>query len=356
MASQTVKLLGFWVSPFVYRVIWALKFKGVDYEYIDEDIYNKSALLLELNPVHKKVPVLIHEDRAIAESFVLLEYIDETWKENPLLPNDPYDRAMARFWARFCEEKVLNNSFMALCLEEEEDREKFVKLTIESLEKIEEELKKKKSKFLAGETIGYLDIAMGWIPYWLQIWEEVGNIKFLDPLKFPAITAWNNNMHSHPLIRENLPPRDKSVLDNSYLALCSEEEEDREKFVKLTIESLEKIEEELERKKSKFLAGETIGYLDIAMGWIPYWLQIWEEVGSIKILDPLKFPAITAWINSMLSHPLIKENLPPRDKSVVYFQKRRIEVPKILKSKKILISQLKTLRHQLQYESTGSGL
>ncbi|KAK6929779.1 Glutathione S-transferase, C-terminal [Dillenia turbinata] len=438
MANQKVKLVGFWVSPFVYRVIWALKFKGVDYEYIEEDIFNKSALLLELNPVHKKVPVLIHEENAIAESFVILEYIDEMWKENPLLPNDPYDRAMARFWARFSEEKFLENACMAHCSEEEEDREKFVKLAIECLEKIEEELKRKKNKFLGGETIGYLDIVMGWIPYWLPMWEEVGSIEILNPLKFPATTSWINNMLSHPLIRENLPPRDKSVvyfqkrrieamppvslllesdmgtkiegveyeyieenvfnksplllelnpvlkrvpvlvheekvinesfvileyidetwkenpllpsdpyeravarfwarfcdekiMQDSFTAMCSEGE-DQEKSVELTIESLEKLEEELKRKNKKFFAGETIGYLDISIGWISYWLPIWEEVGSMKILDPLKFPAITSWMNNFLSHPLIKENLLPRDKMVVYFKNRRKEIAQNKKSK-----------------------
>ncbi|XP_047957694.1 glutathione S-transferase U17-like isoform X2 [Salvia hispanica] len=108
MGSNQVQLLGAWPSPYVLRCRIALNIKSTNYQFLEETFGSKSDLLLKSNPVHKKIPVLIHAGRPICESLIIVEYIDQVWPSAPtLLPSDPYDRATARFWAAFVDQHRL---------------------------------------------------------------------------------------------------------------------------------------------------------------------------------------------------------------------------------------------------------
>lgn len=103
-----LKLLGLTVSPFVIRVRMVLQMKAVSYRYIEQDLFIKSDLLVTSNPVYKKVPVLIHGGKPILESLAIVQYIDEAWsgKAATILPADPYQRATARFWTTYVDDKL----------------------------------------------------------------------------------------------------------------------------------------------------------------------------------------------------------------------------------------------------------
>ncbi|KAL3821290.1 hypothetical protein ACJIZ3_007195 [Penstemon smallii] len=130
------------------RVRVALAEKGIAYEHKEQDLANKSQLLLEMNPIHKKVPVLIHNKKPICESLIIVQYIDEVWKDkSPLLPSDPYQRAQARFWADFIDKNV-NDAATKIWTTKGEELEKAKKDFIESLKLLEGDW------FYAFETIG----------------------------------------------------------------------------------------------------------------------------------------------------------------------------------------------------------
>ncbi|KAL4285259.1 hypothetical protein GQ457_16G023270 [Hibiscus cannabinus] len=205
--GDEVKVFGFWASPFSRRVELALRFKGVPYEYIEEDILgNKSPLLLHYNPVHKKIPVFLHNGKPIAESLVILEYIDDTWKSNPILPHDPYDRAMARFWANFIDDKCFP-AFMKAVMGPENEREKAVEEAGDCLKTLESALNGK--RFFGGDAIGMVDIAANFIGFWVRIIQEIAGVELLSADKLPALFKWTDEFVSCSVVKESLPPQDK---------------------------------------------------------------------------------------------------------------------------------------------------
>nr|GMC69320.1 probable glutathione S-transferase [Ipomoea batatas] len=204
-----VKVLGGWASPFSARVELALKLKGVEYEFIQQDLSNKSPLLLKSNPVHKKIPVLVHNGNPIAESLVILEYIDDTFPGTPILPKDPYERALARFWARFIDDKFFPAT-MKVRFTKGEELEKAKEEVGELLKVLDNELKK--NKFLGGETIGLADIAGNFVALWVGVVEEVMGVDLgVTEEKFPHLCRWKQDFLNCDVIKETLPSRDKLV-------------------------------------------------------------------------------------------------------------------------------------------------
>ncbi|EEF41890.1 glutathione S-transferase U7 [Ricinus communis] len=207
--AEEVKLMGMWASPFSRRVEMALRLKGIQYEYTEEDLRNKGELLLKYNPVHKKIPVLVHNGKTVAESLVILEYIDETWQDNPNMPKDPYNRAMTRFWVNFVEEKILQAAYKTRTAEGEE-REQLIQGVHQDLKLLENELKGK--EFFGGEKIGYVDIVAFSVLYWYQVMcQDALEMEFITEEKFPVLHKWIAKLSEIDGIKESIPLKNKHV-------------------------------------------------------------------------------------------------------------------------------------------------
>ncbi|RDY03548.1 hypothetical protein CR513_12853, partial [Mucuna pruriens] len=253
------------------RIEWALRIKGVEYEYIKEDLANKSPLLLQSNPVHKKVPVLLHNDKSIAESLAILEYIDETWKENPLLPLDPYERALARFWAKFIDDKVPTRNTIYMIL-----------LLLFSI-----------YLFICSNSC--LVIVRSKLT---TLWKSTAQFGSTKYIKLYDIASW------------------KQCVLGVWEATMAQGEA-KGKAVDATLESLAFLEKQIQGKK--YFGGEKIGYLDIVAGWMSHWLNVMEELGEMELLNAERFPSLHEWGQNFIQTLPVKDCIPPRETMIEYF-------------------------------------
>ncbi|GMP58661.1 hypothetical protein CsSME_00022249 [Camellia sinensis var. sinensis] len=206
MAS--VKLIGASPSPFVNRVQIALNLKSIDYEFLEETFGAKSELLLKSNPVHKKIPVLIHNEKPICESLIIIQYIDELWMSGPsILPSDPYDRAIARFWGAYIDDKCSLAEIRKAGGEEE--RLAAVDKVVAMLVLLEEYFINCSSEgngnFFGGDNIGYVDIALGCFLGWFKVMEKMLNLKVLDITKTPCLVKWAERFCSDDAVKNAIP-------------------------------------------------------------------------------------------------------------------------------------------------------
>lgn len=96
MTPPALTLVSHPLCPYVQRIAVSLAEKRVPFQRIDVDLARKPDWFLALSPLGK-TPVLRVGERAIFESAVILEYLEET-QPHPLHPADPLARAEHRAW------------------------------------------------------------------------------------------------------------------------------------------------------------------------------------------------------------------------------------------------------------------
>jgi maleylacetoacetate isomerase len=99
MTSDLV-LYSYWRSSAAFRVRIALNLKGLRYEtraihLVRDGGEQHSTAYAALNP-QELVPTLVDGDRVLPQSMAILEYLDETHPQPPLLPGEPAGRARVR--------------------------------------------------------------------------------------------------------------------------------------------------------------------------------------------------------------------------------------------------------------------
>ena len=165
-----MQLYNYFRSSASYRVRIALALKDIDYDYqavhlLQDAQFKESYAAVSAS---RLVPTLVDGDESITQSLAIVEYLDETHPEPPLLPADAAGRARVRALALdiACEIHPLNNLRVLRYLVHsmkvsEDDKNRWYRHWVESgLEVVERQLAAKSDTFCHGETPSLADCTL----------------------------------------------------------------------------------------------------------------------------------------------------------------------------------------------------
>jgi glutathione S-transferase len=189
-----LKLISHKLCPYVQRAVIALTEKGVPFERIDIDLGNKPDWFLAISPLGK-TPVLQVGDRAIFESAVILEYLEET-QPKPLHPDNALTRAEHRAWIEFGS-TVLNDiaGFYAA-----QDEATFNARTAQLQQRFARlESRVAASPWFDGESFSLVDAVFGPVFRYFDVFDDIADFGILSGK--PKLARWRNSLAARPSVR-----------------------------------------------------------------------------------------------------------------------------------------------------------
>ena len=167
-----MKLYGYFRSSAAFRVRIALNLKGIAYEQVSIHLRKKEQQKPDYLAVHPQglVPALADDGEVFIQSLAIIEYLDETHPEPPLLPGHPAGRARVRALAQAvaCDIHPIDNLRVLRYLvkplgHDEKDIEAWfnhwIKLGFDGIERILAD-DGQAGKFCHGDTPGLADICL----------------------------------------------------------------------------------------------------------------------------------------------------------------------------------------------------
>jgi len=186
-------------DPFSQRCRNVLYEKGMDFQIIDVDMYNKPEDLAVMNP-YNQVPVLVERDLVLYESNIINEYIDDRFPHPQLMPADPVMRARARlFLFRF--EKELFSNIEAIEKGSQKAAEKARSVIRDNLAQIAPVFAKQ--KHMLGEEFSMLDVAIAPLLWRLDYYD------IQMPKQCAPLMKYAERLFSRPAFIESLTPSEK---------------------------------------------------------------------------------------------------------------------------------------------------
>ena len=165
-----MELYNYFRSSASYRVRIALALKGLEYDYKPVHLTKNEHLHESYAAVSasRLVPLLRDGDHMLTQSLAIMEYLDETHPEPPLLPKTPAERARVRALALdvACEIHPLNNLRVLRYLVRdlkvsEDDKDRWYRHWVETgLEVVERQLAAQPSTYCHGSTPSLADCCL----------------------------------------------------------------------------------------------------------------------------------------------------------------------------------------------------
>jgi maleylacetoacetate isomerase/maleylpyruvate isomerase len=165
-----MQLYNYFRSSASYRVRIALALKGLDYGYIPVHLVRREHLgdAYSALSASRLVPTLQDGDALLSQSLAIIEYLDETQPQPPLLPADALGRARVRAIALdiACEIHPLNNLRVLRYLTHdlklgEDDKDRWYRHWVESgLEAVERQLAAQPARYCHGDTPTVADLTL----------------------------------------------------------------------------------------------------------------------------------------------------------------------------------------------------
>jgi len=186
--------------------------KKVDFEYREQDPYEKSPEWLAVNP-RGLVPALVVGSDVVIESGIINEYIEEAWpgKGCSLLPplTDPLKRSKARIWVDFIGKKLVPPFYRILQRQDEVGQADAVDELLQALKNFASEMDSE-GPFFLGDRLGLVDIA--YAPWALRLYILKKYRGFEIPkegAEWERFRSWLRACQGHPSVQATVQDEDK---------------------------------------------------------------------------------------------------------------------------------------------------
>ncbi|GAA5905477.1 hypothetical protein JCM5296_005884 [Sporobolomyces johnsonii] len=153
-----------WFCPFVQRVWIALEEKELAYHYVEINPYLKEGHFLAINP-KGLVPAIEYKGKALYESLVLLEFLDDAFPDHSLRPADPHEAGVVRLASQQVSNVTIPAFYKYVQAQSADDQRAGGEAFIKSLQDVYQQwFVKGGATWARGEQFGILDCVLApWI-------------------------------------------------------------------------------------------------------------------------------------------------------------------------------------------------